>query len=214
MRLHLGLLEGPACAHAATFVPPGAECPSVPLRAWVSDCAGALPWARGSALWPVLWASAAPAGGGGTPAPHAGALVPHLWHSPCRCSPLCRCSCGTHCRPGSSLCPRRGRRSRGHSLERQKAAVSSGVWPGPPLCSCPYTLGHWVFLMWLRLRVEGGGAITESALGGGGGRGDTLGGGRAGFARGPSEGPGRCRLLTLNQATLPPPLRCPGRQWL
>lgn len=47
-------------SHMAACVPPGAACPSVPLRQSLgSDCAGALPWACSSALWPVLWASVA-----------------------------------------------------------------------------------------------------------------------------------------------------------
>ena len=69
---------------------------------------------------------------GGRGAPTLAPSPPHLCHSPCRCSPLYRCSCGTRCWPGSSRGLHRGLRSRGHSLWGE-AAVSGRMARRLPL---------------------------------------------------------------------------------
>lgn len=95
-------------------------------------------------VWPLglgtLGSLSCPAGclqpSGETGAPTLAPSLPHLCHSPCRCSPLYRCSCGTRCWPGSSRGLHRGWRSRGHSLWGE-AAVSgrlAGRLPPGPRC--------------------------------------------------------------------------------
>lgn len=91
------------------FVPPG-----FPGRAWESSRLDTRPWGR-LALWPVPRGVCSPGEEGSRP-PTSAPWPPHLWHSPCPCSPLYRCSCGTRCWPGSSRGPHRGWRSRGRSL--------------------------------------------------------------------------------------------------
>ena len=128
-----------------------------------------------------------------TPAPSP----PHLWHSPCRCSPLYRCSCGTRCWPGSSRGLHRGWRSRGHSLwgEAAVSARLAGRLPraldaGPGLVPCWCVCG---------MQVGSPRSLLGEQIWG------TLSGGGAGLVRGPTERPGR---PTPSQAKV----TTPGRQ--
>ena len=107
-----GLLHVPEwdCPDAAL----GLVCASwLPGHAWGSSCLDTL--LRGPlSSWSCPAGCLQPSGGRG--APMLAPSLPHLCHSPCRCSPLYRCSCGTRCWPGSSRGLHRGLRSRGHSL--------------------------------------------------------------------------------------------------
>ena len=133
--------------------PPGGFIPSLFLRegAWASS---------GQTLCP--WRPLGPLERGDHPRGSltGGALATHLWCSPCPCSPLCRCSCGSRCWPGNSHGPHRGWRSRGHSLRGEKVAVYVGAWPGVPAPARPLLLGHWVPPAWV---WRGGGHRTATA---------------------------------------------------
>lgn len=123
-RLHLASGSGSwrvSCMYpsgTAQMLPSGSY--ALPGHAWASSCLDTL-------LQGPLSSWSRPAGclqpSGGRGAPTLAPSLPHLCHSPCRCSPLYRCSCGTRCWPGSSRGLHRGLRSRGHSLWGE-AAVS------------------------------------------------------------------------------------------
>lgn len=123
-RLHLASGSGSwrvSCMYpsgTAQMLPSGSY--ALPGHAWGSSCLDTL-------LQGPLSSWSRPAGclqpSGGRGAPTLAPSLPHLCHSPCQCSPLYRCSCGTRCWPGSSRGLHRGLRSRGHSLWGE-AAVS------------------------------------------------------------------------------------------
>ena len=165
-------------------------------RASPGPQAGIWPLGLGTARLSVLprrVAAALRRDGSPTPAPSP----PHLWHSPCRCSPLYRCSCGTRCWPGSSRGLHRGWRSRGHSLwgEAAVSARLAGRLPraldaGPGLVPCWCVCG---------MQVGSPRSLLGEQIWG------TLSGGGAGLVRGPTERPGR---PTPSQAKV----TTPGRQ--